>query len=356
MRFAIFFITASLTEFVHASYGQFRLDGILTFFGLLAFFCHVGLVYVFLYGKLFRHRVLTVVASGISLALTAFLIFVILSPNEMAEISKLFPYGMARILLAIALVAIMPYVLWAPIAQHSAMGDGRPSPRWVRVGLMLQVALLPMLIALSFVDDSIRQKEFAAGRAEGKALKGGEVSALLLRAEQRRERIWATPWFYPWRERSSATSHLQYSSWVSGLGLGVNDSPLISTIAPLNADDGRALAVLARQYFVPGVSPNVYFKLVWDALQPGGEYLQFETTWIKDEMLLPLLERLESEGGARLCPNGHMERRTRDILRNAYVSRSEDRGNSSPWSDYVKRVARICPTTEGIRFWPRYVQ
>ncbi|HNM82709.1 MAG TPA: hypothetical protein PKL28_16760, partial [Rhodocyclaceae bacterium] len=141
-----------------------------------------------------------------------------------------------------------------------------------------------------------------------------------------------------------------------GMGLGLNDSPLIATIAPLGAEDGRALATLAHQYVVPGVAPNVYFKLVWDALQPGGEYLKFETVWIRDEMLLPLLERLESEGEARLCATGRMERRTRDILRNAYVARAEDRGNASPWSDYVKRVARICPNADELSLWPRYVQ
>lgn len=356
VRFVLFVISLTLTESAHASYGQMRLDGLLTFLGLVVFFCHVGLVNLLLYGKLFRKRALVVAAGVVSLALAAFLIFVISSPNEMAGVAKLFSYGLARILLAIALVATLPYVLLAPIAQFSAVDDGLPSPRWVSLGLSLQMALVPALIALSFVDDAIRQKEFAAGRSEGMAVKAGDLSSLLQRAEQRRERIWATPWFYPWRERSSTTSYFPSSGWVGGMGLGLNDSPLIATIAPLGAEDGRALATLAHQYVVPGVAPNVYFKLVWDALQPGGEYLKFETVWIRDEMLLPLLERLESEGEARLCANGRMERRTRDILRNAYVARAEDRGNASPWSDYVKRVARICPNADELSLWPRYVQ
>ena len=198
----------------------------------------------------------------------------------MAGVAKLFSYGLARILLAIALVAILP--LRAPGADRTVFGQDRwpASPRWVSLGLSLQMAFGAGIDSVVPVDDAIRQKEFAAGRLEGMAVKAGDLSSLLQRAEQRRERIWATRGFI--RGASVLPRHPTFRLRVGWEGWAwLNDSPLIATIAPR----ARKTAEHSRRWHIYTscpVAPNKNFKLVWDALQRG-RVPSSRPFWIRDD-------------------------------------------------------------------------
>src|SRR5262245_33845000 len=216
----------------YASYAQMRLEGVALILAFLLTLAYGVIVNVALLVRIFRYRAALIVGSILAVVVVFLYLGLAASPSERAGFFKLASGGSGRFLLVAIGAVILPFIVIAPFAQYVAMRDGRPWPRWIPKWMAVQVALLPAFFVLLGPDYYFWHREYAAGQAEGREARAGEMGALLERAEQRHERIWGTGWTYPWRQRPPA-EFVEPSGWILGLALGVNASAPVATIEPL---------------------------------------------------------------------------------------------------------------------------
>ena len=324
MKRAFFLMALTLAASAQASYGQMRLDGI----GLaLAFILTVGyglLVDGALFVRLFRYRAALVFSSVIAIAIALFLLSQAASNSERAGFFK--GTGAPELVaVAVTSAVFLPFIFVAPFAQYRAMLEGRRWPDWIVACMAVHLALLPGFIGLGVMDEHFSQRERAAGEAVGSQLKAGGLGGILELARKRHERIWGTGWSYPWT--LDATS--RDSAWNLGLATGVDGSALIAADEPLGEADRAALQALMEKPWAGYAVLQVRAKLLWDALEPGDFSRQLaphgvnEGITVSEDVLPVLLERLEKDGAARLCPGGQMMEADRAVL-NALVQAKVD--------------------------------
>ena len=310
----------ALAAGAHASYGQMRLDGAGLFLAFVLTIGYALIVDVALLAGLFRYRAILIAGVIVSLALTLLLLGLAASPSERTGFFKGSPGGASLVVLVVTGVVLLPFIVLAPFAQHRATGQGRRLPGWITAWMALQVALLPGFFFLAWTEEKFWKEEYAAGLDVGRAPNAGALGGVLEQAEQRRERIWGTAWTSPWREKPSGGYPARRSGWMTGLAKGVDDSALIAANEPLGEADRTALRTLAERHFAVYAIPNIRSKLLWDALEPGSFSRQLapagvnEVGAVDDEVLSLLLERLEKNGGARVCPGGRMADADRAVL------------------------------------------
>jgi len=321
IRVSVLAASCAFAAVAQASYGQMRLDGIgflLAFASLIA--CGV-IVDVALIAKVFRYRTALVIELVVALALILFFVGQAVIPSERAGFFKGAPGGAPLVVLLLTSAVFLPFIVVAPFAQYRALQEGRRSPGWITAWMGLQLALLPGFLVLAWTEQLYWQREHAAGVTVGREVQAGEFGAVLDRAARQRERIWGTGWTTPWASEPHTAYYLpRRSGWIAGLASGVDASAPILANEPLSDPDRKALQALIERHFAGYALPNVKAKLVWDVLEPGAFSRQLAPAGVEDvgavdeEVLTRLLERLERDGDARLCPGGRMLDADRAVL------------------------------------------
>lgn len=352
-----FFLLAScaLAATAHASYGQFRLDGIELFLAFALVVAYGLVVDLALFVRLFQYRAALVVGVVIALGVNFLLLVQAAPPSERAGLFKVYPGGPEQVMLLVTSAVFLPFILIAPFAQYLAMRHGRRWPGWITAWLALQLALLPAFIVLGSTDEHFWKQEYAAGRAVGLEVKAGGLGGIPELADQRHERIWGTGWAYPWRQKTSSGFNYRRSAWIGGLAKGVDGSAPVAANEPLGESDRLALVTMIERYSHVSTVPNVGAKLIWDALVPGGFSRLLaprgvnEQNVVSEWVIPPLLERLEKHGDPRLCPGARMVDADRAvlnavILKHGRVWNVEKRADEMhpDWDGYRQRVERLC--------------
>ena len=341
---ALFLLAASmLATAAHASYGQMRLDGLGLLLALLLLIAYALIVDVALIARLFRFRAVLVVGVIVALVVAFLLLSQAVSPVERAGFIR---SGSSRVMLVVTSAVLLPFILVAPFGQYRAVREGQRWPRWVAAWMALQVGLIPGFIILAGTDRYFRQQEYTAAYAEGRQVQDGELAALLELADQRHERIWGTPWKYPWRQAAPSAWRDEPSGWIYGLAMGLDASALIARNEPLGAPDREALRTLQDRHFVRFAVPNVRAKVLWDTIEPGNFAATLGPEGMYQEVVPILLERLEKDGEVRFCPGGRMVHADRAALNSVIVANGGGDHLRPPWDSYQRRVERLCTGRE----------
>jgi hypothetical protein len=342
----------------HASYGQMRLDGIGLLLTFLLTVTYGLIVDVGLIVRIFRHRAVAV--GGVIVAVVVILLFLsqVASPSERTGFFKGAPGGAALVVLVVTSAVFLPFTVIAPLAQHRALEEGLRWPGWITAWMALQVALLPGFLALEGSDYYFWQRDFAAGEAVGREVKAGDLGGILERADQRHERIWGTPWSYPWPQKTPAGSMPRSSGWAAGLAKSLDASALIAANEPLGAPDRAALATLIERHIRTYGQPRIHAKLFWDKLEPGRFSRLLapagvnEVGAVSEEVIPALLERLEKDSAKRMCPGGAMMDADRAVLTALILKRGRlwnvdkrDYEMRPDWADFPQRVGGLCRGT-----------
>ena len=312
----------------HASYGQMRLDGLGLFLAFALTVVYGVIVDGALFAKIFRHRAAVVGGLVIALVVIFLLLGSAASSSERAGFFKGAPGGASLVVLLMTSAVFVPFIVIAPLGQYRAMRHGRRWPGWVTGWMAVQVALLPGFLVLAYTDEHFWKQEFAAGQAVGRDARAGGLGGILEVAEQQHERIWGTGWTYPWRQKTPSGYLARPSGWMAGLAMSMDDSALIAASAPLSEPDRTVMRALIDRHFVGYAIPNINTKLIWDALEPGAFSRQLaphglnEQGVVSDEVIPPLLERLEAHGNARLCPGGRMMDADRAVLNQLVLAKA----------------------------------
>jgi len=353
---SLFFLLAyALTAVAHASYGQMRLDGVGLILAVLLAVAYGVIVDVALIARIFRYRAAVVGGVILGLVVICLLLSQVASPSERTGFFKGSPGGAPLVVLVVTSAVFLPFVVIAPIAQHLAMRQGRRWPRWVTAWMIVQVALVPGFLALAGAEAYFWQRDYVAGQAEGKNVRAGRLDEILARADQRHERVWGTPWTYPWPQKTPAGSSPRSSGWVAGLTKSLDTSALIAANEPLAASDRTALAMLIDRHIAAYAKPHINAKLLWDKLEPGrfSKHLAprgvDQAGAVGEEEIPVLLERLEQDSGTRMCPGGRMMDADRAVLTALILKRGRvwnvnkrDYEMRPDWVDYAPRVERLC--------------
>lgn len=331
-------LACALAGAADASYGQMRLDGI----GLmLAFTLLVGWgllldVIILAPAQVLRRRGAAIACTVISGLVVLVFLAMLASPSERAGFFKGPPGGSALLTSLATCAVFLPFILFGPWTQHRALLEGAARPRWVRIWMWAQPALLVAAIALPFVDGYFYQREYEAGRAEGAAVQAGGVGPLLERAQQRGDRIWATPFVLPGPAHPPADPYAPRQAWIVGVASGLDETAFVRGDDPFSADDRAALDTLAEHHFGTYSAPGVRAHLMWDQLAPGNFKAVLVRERSNEQAIENLLDRLDRGGAARFCPDGQMLEPDRAALV-AFVA--QHGGNSD---DYARRVAGLC--------------
>ena len=356
MRLSVPFFLASwaLAASAHASYGNMgRLDGLALFLAFMLTLAYAVIVDVGLLAKIFRYRAAIVVGSILAVAVSVLLLTLTASANERAGLFKLLSGGSGPVVLAVTSVVVLPFIVIAPFAQHLAMRQERPSPRWIPGWMVLQLALLPAFVILAFTDYYYWQQEYAAAQAIGRQAKAGELGALLNRADQRHERIWGTGWSYPWLQKPVT---YERPAWIVGLAIGIDASAPVAANEPLSAPDRAALRTFMEGHFLGFAVPHIRAKLIWDDLEPGRFSRELAPKGVDDagaaseEVIPVLLDRFEKYADARVCPEGRMMDADRAVLDKLVLAKGRVWNGATrayemrqEWDGYPRRVERLCP-------------
>lgn len=327
-----FFLLAAcaLAGAAHASYGQMRLDGIGFFLAFALTVAYGVIVDVALLARIFRYRAVLVGGLIVALMLIILLLGLTASPSERAGFFKGAPGGASLVVLLLTGAVFLPFIVFAPLAQHRAMRQGRRWPAWVTVWMALQVALLPGFLVLGYTEDHFWKQDYAAGQVVGRQVRSGGLGGISELVDQRNERIWGTGWTYPWRQEPPSSYIARRSAWIAGVAKAVDDSALIAANEPLSEPDRTMLRTLTERHFVGYAIPNINTKLIWDALEPGDFSRQLaplglnEQGVVNEEVIPPLVDRLEKYGEARLCPGGRMMDADRAVLSKLVLAKVRD--------------------------------
>lgn len=321
MRIALFLIACALAAPAYASYGQMRLAGAVP---LLAFGLAIAwaiVVDVLVVARVFRSRAMLVLAIAIGIGALALLAGALAIPGERDGFFNGAPGGAMLVVLAVCCTVVLPFMLVGPIAQYRALRDGRGSPAWITLWLAAQVALLPGFFAMASLDERFGAAERAEAFALGRDARPGGFAALLARADAQRERVWGTPWTLPMRQQPPTGYVPRFSQWMAGLAGGIDASTPIAANEALAEADRAALGTLLERHLMLYATPQLRTKLLWDALEPGAFARQLaphglgESGVVGEELLPLLLDRLEQDRSARLCPDGRMDDADRALLR-----------------------------------------
>lgn len=304
----------------HASYGQWRMDGVGFILIFVLIVAYGMIVDVALLARIFRYRAALVGGLIVALVMIILLVGVAASPSERAGFFKGAPGGAPLVVLLMTSAVFLPFILIAPLAQYRAMRQGRRWPGWVTVWMALQVALLPGFLVLANTEEHFWAQEYAAGQAVGREARAGGLGVIRESAERQHERIWGTGWAYPWHQEPPSGYLARRSGWIAGLAKGVGDSALIAANEPLSEPDRAVLRTLVERHFTGYAVLNINTKLIWDALEPGNFSRQLaphglnEQGVVNEEVIPLLLERLEEHAGAQTCPSGRMMDADRAVL------------------------------------------
>ena len=348
---ACFLLACAFAASAQASYGQFRLEGIAFFVVFMLTVGHGLLVDGALFVRLFRYRAAVVVGSIVGVALALLFLGLAASRSEREPLFKLFSGGSGPVVLLLIGAIFLPFIVAAPLAQHRALRDGQRWPGWLGMLMGLQLALLPGFTFFAVTDHYFWQREYAAAQALGSQVQAGGFGELLQRAGQQRERVWGTPWTYPWTLDATTSA----SAWPLGLALGVDASAPIAANTPLGEADRAALQTLIEKHWLGYAAPHLRAKLLWDALEPGSFAALLapqgvdQGITVAEEVIPVLLERLEKDGDARLCPGGRMMDADRAVL-SALVLKKGNLWNTEKrayemhpdWQRYQQRLERLC--------------
>jgi len=327
----------TLATSAHASFGSFGpWDGaalLLVFALTLAYGLLVDLIVL---ANLFRHRAAVIVACIATLAVVLPLATLAALPTERTAFFRVFFGGSGPIVFALTSAVLLPFLFVAPVAQYRAVSHGRPSPVWILRWMALQPALLAAFILLPVSNYYYGRADYTAGRDAGRTANAGQLSTLLERAGERRGRFWGTGWHLGPRGTAS--------DWIAGLAIGIDASALIATNAPLSGSDRAALLALTEQYFSRYAVAHVRAKLLFDALEAGSLAASLDPALISEETVPVLLERLEQDGEARLCPGGRMLDTDRAALRALVLAKGIDNYHEMrpTWAEYLQRSERLC--------------
>ncbi|MCC2658739.1 MAG: hypothetical protein K0Q76_3847 [Panacagrimonas sp.] len=206
-----------LAATAHASYGQMRRDGIGLLLAFLLLVTYGLVVDVALIARLFGRRAAMVGGVVIVVGVIGLLVGLGASPGERTGYFKGAPGGSSLVVLVLTCAVFAPFIVVAPIAQHHSLRQGRRWPRAITVAMGLQVALLPAFIGLAVADEHFWRREYARGQAIGARIRAGDLETIVAQVGDRHERIWGTPWFYLWPQRTPSGSSPRSSGWIAGL-------------------------------------------------------------------------------------------------------------------------------------------
>jgi len=332
-----------------------RLEGIGFLLAFVVTVAYGLIVDVALVARIFRYRAGLVAGVIVALAVIFLLLGQAASPGERAGFFKGAPGGASLVVLLVTSAVFLPFIVIAPFAQYRAMHQGRRWPAWITAWMVLQLALLPGFLALAGADRYFWQRDYVAGEAAGSKVTAGDLGEILERADQRHERIWGTPWTYPWPQNTPAGSLPRSSGWAAGLTKSLDASALIAANDPLNASDRAALAMLIDRHIMIYAKPHINAKLLWDKLEPGHFSRQLapagvdEAGAVGEEEIPVLLERFEKDSERRMCPGGRMKDADRAVLNALILKRGRvwqvdkrDYEMRPDWADYPRRVERLC--------------
>ena len=151
-RAAALLLACALAATADASYGQMRLDGI----GLaLAFVLVVGWglmldVILLAPAQVLRRRGAAIACTVIGGLVVLCFLAMLAMPAERAGFFKGPPAGGALAASLATCAVFLPFVLFAPWAQHRALLEAAARPRWIRIWMWAQPALLVAVVALAF--------------------------------------------------------------------------------------------------------------------------------------------------------------------------------------------------------------
>ncbi len=332
-----------------------RLDGVGLLLAFLLSVAYAVIVDLLLFARIFRHRAAAIAGSAAGLAVVVLLLALAASPGERAGYFKGVPGGSELIVLVLTSAVFLPFIVIAPFAQYLSMRDELRWPGWITVWMAVQLALLPGFMVLTGTEYYFWQREYKAGQAEGSEIRAGGLSGMVERAERRRERIWGTGWFYPWKQKTPAGAYPRSSAWIVGVAKSIDASSLVAANEPLGTPDREALRTLISGQFGFYALPQIRAKLLWDALEPGRFSRQLAPAGVNevgaaDEEVIPLLlERLEKHAGPRLCPGGRMVDADRALLKALVLAKGrvwnvEKRADEMrpQWANYPSRIERLC--------------
>ena len=312
--------SCALAADAHASYGQWRMDGIGFILIFVLIVAYGVIVDVALLARIFRYRAALVGGLIVPLVMIILLVGLAASPSERAGFFKGAPGGAPLVVLLLTGAVFLPFIVIAPLAQYRAMRQGRRWPGWVTAWMALQVALPPGFLVLANTEEHFWKQESAAGQAVGREARAGGLGVIRESAERQHERIWGTGWAYPWHQEPPSGYLARPSGWIAGLAKGVDGSALIAANEPLSEPDRAVLRTLVERHFTGYAILKIKTKLIWDALEPGNFSRQLaphglnEQGVVNEEVIPLLLERLEEHAGARLCPGGRMMDADRAVL------------------------------------------
>ena len=101
-----------------ASYGQMRLDGLLSLFVLVLISGYALLIGVLLLFKVFRSRVMAILGTTLSIVLTGLWVASWHDLNHLINDVSRSLGGVVALLILLAIVLVMLFILWAPFAQY----------------------------------------------------------------------------------------------------------------------------------------------------------------------------------------------------------------------------------------------
>lgn len=332
-----------------------RLDGLGFLLAFALMVAYGVIVDVALFARLFKHRAGVVVGVIVALVVISLMLVLMAPPREQAGFFKGSAGGAPLVMLVLTGAIFLPFIVIAPIAQYRAMREGRRWPGWIGAWMILQVALVPGFLALEGADRYFWQRDYAVGHALGSRVTSGKLGEILQLADQRHERIWGMPWTYPWPQSTPPGAVPRASGWVAGLARSLDESELIASDEPLSDPDRFALMSLLERHLVAYAKPRINSKLLWDRLEPGNFSGQLAPAGVEDvgavgeEVIVTLLDRLEKDTQARMCPGGQMMDADRALL-HALVLKHGRRWNADKrdyemrpeWVDYPQRVERLC--------------
>jgi hypothetical protein len=232
-----------------ASYGQMKLDGIVFLLAAILLYMWAIVLPLVLAARLARHKWVLVAVTVVTLVLTA--LFIASWEDGRSTMQPRPLRGPA--MFVVLMLASVPVMLATPFMQWMDRDRVPHSrrPLW----LLVAAVALPTVgsIAYAMVQDAYAERLFERTRA----VQPGQVQSHVAAARRGAATTWLAP--YLWSDGEQA-------KWIV---IGLAQSGMVASPAPLSAADTQALADLVRS--APGTPSADYTgkieaKLVWDRL------------------------------------------------------------------------------------------
>lgn len=232
-----------------ASYGQMRLEGVAFALVITALGFWGVLLAVALAAGLGKHKVFTILATGVTGALV---IALVASLGDGSAAMRQRPLG-GWAVFALLMMAATPVMLGAPLLQLAWHAYGRAS----RVPAFILAATLAFVTVGSLLFVALREGLERRAFAQARSASQGQIMQHVVAARHTPAVAWLSP--FVWTEGDEV-------KWVI---IGVSNLPFIDSAAPLSDEDTRAVALLVTS---SAATPNAVYtgrlegKLVWDRL------------------------------------------------------------------------------------------